>query len=299
MFNSLSLFSSISLGCSIGYGLGGASRQIEAKLAEKKEHITEKERSFFFTDRDKNITITHRECDSFHDQTIVNIDGKKYIFDLKQRDSQVIATCNLLHGVSFVYILCGDARVLCSQISANGRCFISVDTVSYGGESGLIDFKSFGMTLSEEHANWKRMTSFMKNQLVIAFLLHEYDQHHDFGLIDAVNYKEVTALVDYCNGLLLFDRTGQGHAVCVRGCLNHSVDILCGGGIRDCKRYNMILPDRYDRNTYTVTRWIGNEEKETFDIVIADGMITVLIKPSKYEFRYSISKDNVVFNKND
>lgn len=294
MFNSLSLFASISLGCSMGYGLGGSSRQIDAVLTEVKESVCDESRTFFFRDGERSIIITHISNEN-EDKTIIEVDKKKYIFKLASKNEQLIATCALFPGMSFIYSMCGEMRLLCRHISNNGRCFISVDSISHL-HATTVKFESFGMELIEGHVNWRNTSSFMKKQLTMAFIIHGYDKVGDFSKLNNFSYEDLTVLTDYCNGLLLFNSENTEHVICVRGCLNHSVDVICNGGVRDRKRYNVILPDRHDRNAFSITKWEGPTERESFTVIIDDGYLTIHGDYRSYEYKYFIDKSRVVLS---
>lgn len=299
MFNSLSLFSSISLGCSIGYGLGGASRQIKICLTESKESLEDNVRTFVFKDRDRTIQVTHVESgDKLDDRAIIKCDSKKYIFKLTETGGQLIATCGLFPNISFVFSICGHGRVMCSQLSLSGRSYLSVDSVSVDKETGCIEFDSFGMELDKHHVNWRGMTGFMKQQMAAAFLIHAYDSVGSFEKIPPFVYSDLTVLADRYNGALIFHYAGREHVVCARGCVNHTVEVTCGGAMGRHVRYVMLLPDRSERNIFTVVKYVNHQEEETFTME-ADNRSIVVTKANDtvFEYNYSIESSRVIFSK--
>lgn len=299
MFNSLSLFSSISLGCSIGYGLGGASRQIKICLTESKESLEDNVRTFVFKDRDRTIQVTHIESeDRLSDRAIINCDNKKYIFKLTETGGQLIATCGLFPNISFVFSVCGHGRVMCSQISLSGRNYLSVDTVSVDKETDMIEYDSFGMELDKHHVNWRGMTAFMKQQMAAAFLIHAYDSAGSFESIPDLTYSDLTVLANRYSGALIFHYDGREHVVCARGCVNHTVEITCGGTMGRFVRYVMMLPDRNERNIFTVVKYVNNNEEETFVMEVDNnGIVVIKGDDTVFEYKYTIESTRVIFSK--
>lgn len=299
MFNSLSLFSSISLGCSIGYGLGGASRQIKICLTEAKESLEDNVRTFVFKDRDRTIQVTHIESgDKLDDRAIITCDGKKYIFKLTETGGQLIATCGLFPNISFVFSICGHGRVMCSQLSVNGRNYLSVDTVAVDKETGMIEYDSFGMELDKHHVNWKGVTSFMKQQMAAALLIHAYDSCGSFEQIPDLIYGDLTVLANRYSGALIFHYKGLEHVVCVRGCVNHTVEITCGGTMGRFIRYVMLLPNRNERNIFTIVKYVNGEETEQFVMDVDNHRIIVMRDNDVvFEYKYTIESTRVAFSK--
>ena len=298
MFNNLSLFASISLGCSVGYGLGGYSRQISSMLSEQKEIFSDNIRTFIFTDNDKVIQIDHIEEKDGNDKAVVHCDGKEYVFVLVEENGQLTATCDAIPGMQFVYSACGAGRMLCSQLSASGRCFVSVDTVTHKPNGKSFLFESFGMEVSYDHENWKGVSNFMKKQIVISLLLHEVTKYSFLDGIKDFTCGDLSLFADRFNAAAVFHNENMEHVVCMRGCTNHTVEVTCGGTFKTNIRYTVLLPNRSEKDIFSVYRYVNDkEDEESMSFIFEDNVVTIHYKGECVAFTFSVEKDKIVYKR--
>ena len=298
MFNNLSLFASISLGCSIGYGLGGYSRQISSILTEQEEIFNDRTRTFVFTDNDKTIRIDHIEGENKNDQAIIHYDGKEYLFELTEENDQLHATCDLIPNMEFIYSACGSGHILCSQLSASGRCFVAVDTITCKTNGKSFIFESFGMEVDCSHENWKGVSNFMKKQIVISLLLHEVTKYAFLDGITDFVCGDLSLFSDRYNAAAVFHANHMEHIVCVRGCTNHTVEVTCGGTFRTKVRYVIFLPNRSEKDIFTVYRYVNDKEDEAnLSFVFEDNVVTLHYKDECVAFKFVVEKDNVTYTR--
>ena len=187
---------------------------------------------------------------------------------------------------------------MCSQLSLTGRNYLSVDTVAVDKETGMIEYDSFGMELDKHHVNWKGVTSFMKQQMAAAMLIHAYDSCGSFEQIPDLIYSDLTVLANRYSGALIFHYKGLEHVVCVRGCVNHTVEITCGGTMGRFIRYVILLPNRNERNLFTVVKYVNGEETEQFVMDVDNHRIVVICDNDVvFEYKYNIESTKVAFSK--
>lgn len=267
MISSLSLFAGISLGCSVGYGFGGCARQIAVDLSENKEHLEDGSTTFWFREGTNKIVININDNSTECTSVVVTYNDKKYIFKIQQFNDRLVASCNIIKGIEFMFYNCGPGRTLSSVIDDTGRCFISIDSVT-GTEPHHLKFESIGMKLTNSSHNTQTVSQLVRQQVSVALFVYA----NKYNLLDSSNlFDDIKIIKDRYNALILFSHNGEQKVIYLKGSLDHTVDIVCEGTLRSANRFNLILPDRIDDDSaYSV---IGYEEDKVianYSVILKD-----------------------------
>ena len=138
----------------------------------------------------------------------------------------------------------------------------------------------------------------MKKQIVISLLLHEVTKYSFLDGIKDFTCGDLSLFSDRYNAAAVFHSDNMEHVVCVRGCTNHTVEVTCGGTFRTNIRYTILLPNRSEKDIFSVYRYVNDkEDEESMSFVFEDNIVTIHYKGECVAFAFSVEKDKIVYNR--